>query len=92
MKFEQGNEEQISKSRPPNIYDNMTNLIYLDHNDPMIDVRSKVPHPGYYVFVVHYFQPNYPGEFMPDKFLFLRTKNPNYLLKRLNVIKKYNLL
>lgn len=26
----------------------------------MVDLRGKVPQPGYYVFVVHYYQPDYP--------------------------------
>lgn len=60
VRFEQGNEKQVSDIKPPNIYDNKTNLIYLDDKDAMIDIRSKVPRPGYYVFVVHYYQPNYP--------------------------------
>lgn len=42
------------------IYDNQTGLIFLNHADPMIDVRAKVPNPGYYSFVVHYYQPDHP--------------------------------
>lgn len=61
VKFEFGNEEQIAKNRPPNIYDNSTNLIYLDHREAMVDIKSKVPHPGYYVFIVQFYQPDHPG-------------------------------
>lgn len=60
VKFEQTSDQE-TKPRPPNVYDNTTHLIYLDHNDAMIDVRSKVPSPGPYVFIVQYYQPNYPG-------------------------------
>lgn len=27
----------------------------------MVDVTGKVPHPGTYIFIVHYYQPVYPG-------------------------------
>jgi len=46
----------------PGVYDNSTGLVYLDQTDSMIDVSGKVPHPGQYVFVVHYYQPNHPGK------------------------------
>lgn len=69
VKFEVGNEQQISKIRPPHIHDNTSNLIYLDHNDAMVDIRSKVPYPGYYVFVVHYYQPDYPGKSYLRRFI-----------------------
>lgn len=28
----------------------------------MVDVSGKVPRPGTYVFIVHYYQPDYPGK------------------------------
>ncbi|CAG2053237.1 unnamed protein product [Timema podura] len=49
----------------PDLFDNSTRVIYLDHNDSMIDITGKVPYPGHYVFVVHYFQPDHP-EFNMD--------------------------
>lgn len=60
VEFESGNEQRIAKDLPP-LFDNNTNLVFLDHNDPMIDVIKKVPQPGPYVFVVHYYQPDHPG-------------------------------
>jgi laminin alpha 3/5 len=61
VEFEYGNEQQLAKVLP-GVYDNSTGLVYLDQTDSMIDVSGKVPHPGQYVFVVHYYQPNHPGK------------------------------
>jgi laminin alpha 3/5 len=61
VEFEYGNEQQLAKVLP-GVYDNSTGLVYLDQTDSMIDVNGKVPHPGQYVFVVHYYQPNHPGK------------------------------
>jgi laminin alpha 3/5 len=61
VEFEYGNEQQLAKVLP-GVYDNITGLVYLDQTDSMIDVNGKVPHPGQYVFVVHYYQPNHPGK------------------------------
>lgn len=60
IEFEVDNEELEVGSKPTGIYDNTTKLIYLNNNNTMIDVKAKVPLPGQYVFVVQYFQPNYP--------------------------------
>nr|CAD7256718.1 unnamed protein product [Timema shepardi] len=64
VEFEQGNEQRVAKVLP-RLFDNSTRVIYLDHNDSMIDITGKVPYPGHYVFVVHYFQPDHP-EFNMD--------------------------
>lgn len=61
VEFEYANELRLAKVLP-GVYDNNTGLVYLDHRDSMIDVSGKVPHPGQYVFVVHYYQPDHPGE------------------------------
>ncbi|CAH0382822.1 unnamed protein product [Bemisia tabaci] len=60
VEFEAGAPEQVAKELPTGIYDNQTGLIFLNHADPMIDVRAKVPNPSYYSFVVHYYQPDHP--------------------------------
>ncbi|KAJ9580421.1 hypothetical protein L9F63_024397, partial [Diploptera punctata] len=59
VEFEIGNEQQLAKVLPK-VYENNTGLVYLDNSDPMIDVSGKVPHPGPYVFVVHFYQPDHP--------------------------------
>ncbi|XP_047502805.1 laminin subunit alpha-like isoform X1 [Penaeus chinensis] len=37
-----------------------TSLVYLNHSDPMVDITGQLNYAGYYVFVVHYYQPYYP--------------------------------
>lgn len=41
---------------------NGTVLVYLNHSDPMVDIVGKLRYAGKYVFVVHYYQPLYPGK------------------------------
>lgn len=60
--FKTGNENRISKTQPSTVLDGSTELVYLDDNDSMIDVTGKVPNPGPYTFVVHYYQPDHPGK------------------------------
>ena len=36
-------------------------LVYLNSSDSMVDVTGKLRFAGEYVFVVHYYQPKYPG-------------------------------
>ncbi|KAK3929045.1 Laminin subunit alpha [Frankliniella fusca] len=60
-KIEPENEDDVSTVRPPMISDNTSSLIYLDYANPSVDVEGKVPGPGQYVFVVHYYQPDHPG-------------------------------
>ncbi|XP_046976709.1 laminin subunit alpha [Vanessa cardui] len=45
--------------RPP-ILDNSTIVVYLAPEFEPIKIESKVPSPGDYIFVVHYYQPNHP--------------------------------
>lgn len=45
------------------IADNASTLVYLDDKNPSVDVEGKVPGPGQYVLVVHYYQPDHPGNF-----------------------------
>lgn len=60
VQIELGNEDLVANVRPTNIYDNSSQLILLNSEDPMIDISSKVPQPGGYVFAVHFYQPNHP--------------------------------
>lgn len=41
---------------------NTSSYIYLNPKNDMIDLHGKVASPGTYVFIVQYFQPDYPGE------------------------------
>ncbi|VVC86157.1 unnamed protein product [Leptidea sinapis] len=47
------------ETRPP-ILDNSTVVVYLSANSEAITLENKVPAPGDYLFVVHYYQPNNP--------------------------------
>lgn len=49
-----------SASLPEEIFDEHAGLVYLDTKEPNVQVRGKVPHSGYYVFIVHYNQPTHP--------------------------------
>lgn len=49
------------ETRPP-ILDNSTMVVYLAPQSEPIKIESKVPNPGDYMFVVHYYQPDHPGE------------------------------
>lgn len=61
MEFEDGNEALVATEYlPDGIVDTEAKLVYL--GDTMIDVRGQVPQEGPYVFIVHYYQPEYPGE------------------------------
>lgn len=42
----------------------ISNVTYvnLDSNDPEIQINAKVSEPNYYVFVLQYYQPDYPGK------------------------------
>ncbi|XP_034947491.1 laminin subunit alpha [Chelonus insularis] len=60
VEFEANNEDLEDGTRPLIIFDNSTKLIYLSGNKPMIDIKTKVPQPGDYIFVVQYYQPDYP--------------------------------
>ncbi|KAL7292410.1 hypothetical protein TKK_0013999 [Trichogramma kaykai] len=45
---------------PEGIYDNSSKFIYLNGRDSSVDVPAKVQQPGEYVFVIKYYQPDYP--------------------------------
>lgn len=61
VEFKTGNEARVAATAPRNIYDNGTALLVLDHSDSIVDLAGKVPGPGAYVFVVHFYQPDFPG-------------------------------
>lgn len=60
VEFESGNVQQATTTLPEEIYDENVGLILLDKQEPMVDVTGKVPHAGFYVFIVHFYQPNHP--------------------------------
>lgn len=60
VEFESGTIQQAATNLPEEIYDENVGLVFLDKQEPMVDVTGKVPNAGYYVFVVHYYQPNHP--------------------------------
>lgn len=41
----------------------INNISYVNLNpkESMIDIKAKVQSPGYYIFIVQYYQPNFPG-------------------------------
>ncbi|XP_014209765.1 laminin subunit alpha isoform X2 [Copidosoma floridanum] len=45
---------------PDGIYDTSSKFVHLSEHDPVKETPAKVPHPGDYVFVVQYYQPDYP--------------------------------
>lgn len=47
--------------RPP-IQDNSTIVVYLAPQSEPVTLESKVPTPGAYMFAVHYYQPDHPGQ------------------------------
>ena len=60
VEFESTNEQRAAVNVPQEMYDVNAGLVYLDHKDPMVDVSGKVSYAGYYVFIVHYYQPKHP--------------------------------
>lgn len=65
IELEQNNLVLEIATTPEGVFDNSSKFIYLNEKDATIDVPAKVPHPGDYVFVVQYYQPDYP-EFTVD--------------------------
>lgn len=62
IQFETDVEGEIDSHRPPiEEWDNNTAYIWLNPNEKSIDLRGKVPSPGPYTFVLHYYQPHFPG-------------------------------
>eukprot|EP00102_Acyrthosiphon_pisum_P016424 XP_008187385.2 PREDICTED: laminin subunit alpha [Acyrthosiphon pisum] len=61
VEFKTGNEARLSTTAPKDIFDNTTALIILDHKDSIVDLAGKVPAPGAYVFIVQFYQPDFPA-------------------------------
>ncbi|VVC44657.1 Hypothetical protein CINCED_3A025090 [Cinara cedri] len=61
VEFKTDNEDRLATVAPKDIYDNSTALVILDHADSIVDLAGKVPGPGAYVFVVHFYQPDFPA-------------------------------
>lgn len=57
--------------RPP-ILDNSTAVVYLTPDADPISLDFKVPAPGEYMFVVHYYQPDHPGEYQIGIYTFVK--------------------
>lgn len=62
VEFKSGNEERIATTAPKNIYNNNTILVTLDDEHSNISLVGKVPGPGDYVFIVHFYQPDFPSK------------------------------
>uniref|UniRef100_T1J097 Laminin subunit alpha n=1 Tax=Strigamia maritima TaxID=126957 RepID=T1J097_STRMM len=63
IKVEMETDEKFDKNAttfPSTLLEHNVGLVYLDHKDVMVDIRGNVPHAGFYVFVVHYYQPKHP--------------------------------
>lgn len=62
IQFEQELEGELAKNRPIVMLYNNNSFVWLNkaHND--VDMKGKVPEPGYYTFVLHYYQPDFPGK------------------------------
>ena len=45
----------------PLMSNNETVLVYLNQSEPMVDITGSLREAGDYIFVVHYYQPNFPG-------------------------------
>ena len=58
-KFEFETETNLGET-PLGIFDKTSKFIYLNGDNTMIDIHAKVPYPGPYIFVVQYYQPDYP--------------------------------
>ncbi|KAJ8668735.1 hypothetical protein QAD02_010398 [Eretmocerus hayati] len=60
IELEQNNQILEVASTPHGVYDNSSKFIYLNDKDATIDVPAKVARAGVYVFVVQYYQPDFP--------------------------------
>ncbi|XP_076046327.1 laminin subunit alpha isoform X4 [Oratosquilla oratoria] len=59
VEFESNLEGKMAEELPEGV-SNGTVLVYLDNNDPVVDITGQLKSAGDYVFVVHYYQPKYP--------------------------------
>lgn len=58
IQFEREIEGELAKNRP------VTDTgVWLTPSESSLDMRGKVASPGYYTFILHYYQPNLPGEY-----------------------------
>ncbi|CAG9836790.1 unnamed protein product [Diabrotica balteata] len=59
--FDQEVMGEIGKNKPPvkEFYNN--SFIWLNPSDTSLDIKGKVPVPGFYTFMVHYYQPHSPA-------------------------------
>lgn len=57
IELETNNEDHIAQNNPAGGTDDLK-TIYLDQNNPMVEVRSKVATPGRYHIVIKFYQPN----------------------------------
>ncbi|XP_074042767.1 laminin subunit alpha [Leptinotarsa decemlineata] len=60
IQFEQEIEGELGKNRPPVKGNNESSYIWLNPSYNSIDLKGRVPFPGYYTFIVHYYQPQFP--------------------------------
>ncbi|XP_018320894.1 laminin subunit alpha [Agrilus planipennis] len=60
VQFELDADVEGNVTRPVHKISNDSSYIYLEPSDNMIDLHAKVPVPGYYSFVVQYYQPDNP--------------------------------
>lgn len=60
--FESGGEPEDA-SRTPGLAPNITYVNLKDSANGSLQISGKVPEPDYYVFILQYRQPEYPGSF-----------------------------
>lgn len=60
IEFESDNDERIAETNPSDLSDESTKLIYLDKDEPALNIKAKVSHPDRYVIIVKFYQPNHP--------------------------------
>ena len=60
IELEQNNKILDIGTTPDGIYDKSAKFIFIGKGESTTDISSKVPKPGEYVFVVQYYQPDYP--------------------------------
>ncbi|ERL89440.1 hypothetical protein D910_06807 [Dendroctonus ponderosae] len=60
IQFEQDLEGSAAINKPSVVLINNSSFVWLNKRYATIDMRGKVPDPGYYTFVLHYYQPDYP--------------------------------
>lgn len=61
VEFKTDNEARLATVTPKNIFNNATALIIIDEENSVVNLTGKVPEPGAYVIIVHFYQPDFPG-------------------------------